>query len=493
VLQRLSVFRGGFTREAAEQVARASLGVLSALVTKSLLYRTAQGRYDVHELVRQYIGRQLMEAPPDYDATYARLSRYYGDWLQRQEPLLFSAEQHATLELITAEMGNVRAALTWATTHQDWSSLDKSLGTLYFFYEMSCRLEEAITTLDQWIAALRQVDAQTAALADYQVALGYALAVLSWFCPRFGQMGRARQDLEQSLALLRAQHAPHALACALGSAGALHFLAGDFAQSRQYVRESLHLYSILERDHWVGSCHHFLSYVSLAQGRLAEARMHSNEALRLLNPTGETWATIRVQTQLAAVLSAQGALPEAERLSRETLALSRAVHDPWSEAQTLTELGGLMLRQGQPIEAQRQLRESITLFKMMGDDWSLARSLNYMGDALYAAGDGPAAWEMFRQAYRVAQQTQIAPSALYAARGLADVLAKAGAIESAFELALHVALHVAVAQNTKVLAEQCCAELESTLTPHQADAARAKAHSRSFEAAVEEILAQPPL
>src|SRR5262249_21515481 len=56
VLQRLSVFRGGFTREAAEQVASASLGMLSSLVAKSLLHRTAAGRYDLHELVRQYMG-----------------------------------------------------------------------------------------------------------------------------------------------------------------------------------------------------------------------------------------------------------------------------------------------------------------------------------------------------------------------------------------------------------------------------------------------------
>src|SRR5262249_10299794 len=73
-LQRLSVFRGGFTREAAAQVAGASLGGLSALVTKSLLHRTIQGRYDVHELVRQYIGRQLEQLPLDHDATYARFS-----------------------------------------------------------------------------------------------------------------------------------------------------------------------------------------------------------------------------------------------------------------------------------------------------------------------------------------------------------------------------------------------------------------------------------
>jgi predicted ATPase/DNA-binding XRE family transcriptional regulator len=53
-LQHLSIFKGGFTREAAEHVAGANLSILSSLVSKSLLHRIDQGRYDLHELVRQY-------------------------------------------------------------------------------------------------------------------------------------------------------------------------------------------------------------------------------------------------------------------------------------------------------------------------------------------------------------------------------------------------------------------------------------------------------
>ena len=54
VLLRLSAFKGGFRREAAEQVAGATLYVLSALMTKSLIHRSGEGRYDLHELIRQF-------------------------------------------------------------------------------------------------------------------------------------------------------------------------------------------------------------------------------------------------------------------------------------------------------------------------------------------------------------------------------------------------------------------------------------------------------
>jgi predicted ATPase len=57
----LSVFRGGFTREAAQQVAGASLVTLTTLIDKSLLRINANGRYDMHELLRQYAADKLME------------------------------------------------------------------------------------------------------------------------------------------------------------------------------------------------------------------------------------------------------------------------------------------------------------------------------------------------------------------------------------------------------------------------------------------------
>ncbi|MGH8631367.1 MAG: ATP-binding protein, partial [Burkholderiales bacterium] len=85
VMRQLSVFRGGFRREAAEQVAGATLPLLSALVDKSLLRRTEAGRFDLHELVRQYAAAQLQADPQDEFVTCERFSHYYAVWLQRQE------------------------------------------------------------------------------------------------------------------------------------------------------------------------------------------------------------------------------------------------------------------------------------------------------------------------------------------------------------------------------------------------------------------------
>jgi DNA-binding CsgD family transcriptional regulator len=59
MLMRLSLFQGGFSRAAAEQVAGASLQTLAGLIEKSFLTQEPSGRYEIHDLLRQFSAQQL--------------------------------------------------------------------------------------------------------------------------------------------------------------------------------------------------------------------------------------------------------------------------------------------------------------------------------------------------------------------------------------------------------------------------------------------------
>lgn len=74
---RLSVFRGGFSREAAQAVAGTTLPVLSSLVDKSLLRRAPDGRFEMHELLRQFAGARLEETPEAVEQAMEAHGRYY--------------------------------------------------------------------------------------------------------------------------------------------------------------------------------------------------------------------------------------------------------------------------------------------------------------------------------------------------------------------------------------------------------------------------------
>src|SRR5690606_30722792 len=75
LVARLSVFRGGFSRRAGQDVADAGLRPLAALVNKSLLRRDPdRGSYHMHELLRQYAEAKLGE---NRHEAHARHSAYY--------------------------------------------------------------------------------------------------------------------------------------------------------------------------------------------------------------------------------------------------------------------------------------------------------------------------------------------------------------------------------------------------------------------------------
>ncbi len=108
-LMGLSVFAGGFDREAAQAVAGASLPVLTRLADKALLWRVGDGRYDLHELIRQLARRKLVET----DRERAALSLHSGWYLalaaRQGEPLKGREEAQATQRL-EKERENIRAA-----------------------------------------------------------------------------------------------------------------------------------------------------------------------------------------------------------------------------------------------------------------------------------------------------------------------------------------------------------------------------------------------
>ena len=93
-----------------EQVAEASLAGLTALADKSLLRRTAAGRYDMHGLLRKYGQVKLREAG-ELQAIRGRHQAYYLGLGEQAEPGLRGADQLAWLARLETEHDNLRAAL----------------------------------------------------------------------------------------------------------------------------------------------------------------------------------------------------------------------------------------------------------------------------------------------------------------------------------------------------------------------------------------------
>ena len=157
VFARLSVFRAGFRREAAEEVAGATLPVLTALLDKSLLRREAEGRYRLHELVRQYAAACLDQSDAGAANAHDQHCAYYTEFLAQKAADLYGGRQAQALAEIAPELENIRAAWQHASQHRRIADIQRAAYPLYIFYDYNSRyqegfqlFEETAQRLDQW-------------------------------------------------------------------------------------------------------------------------------------------------------------------------------------------------------------------------------------------------------------------------------------------------------------------------------------------------------
>jgi predicted ATPase/class 3 adenylate cyclase len=117
LFRRLTVFTGGWTLDAAEQVAETDLETLGALVDKSLV-RHNEGRFWMLETLREFGGERLDEAgeKPELNRRHATFFAALAESADLTADALDRPQQFA---VVLPEIGNLRAAMDWATASGD--------------------------------------------------------------------------------------------------------------------------------------------------------------------------------------------------------------------------------------------------------------------------------------------------------------------------------------------------------------------------------------
>ncbi len=194
VLMKLAVFRGGFDLEASAYVAKASPAILASLVDQSLIHLNKNGRYDIHELLRQYAAEKLA-LTGEVDSVAQSHLDYFVKFADQAESYLFSSQQILWFDRLEVEFDNLRAALIKAVESEMGLRLAASLG--WFFSERAHWLE-GFDWLERVIAANPNAPISLLAKAYHNV------AALSGLVGQFGEDRRTRGLCETALTLARA-------------------------------------------------------------------------------------------------------------------------------------------------------------------------------------------------------------------------------------------------------------------------------------------------
>ena len=329
----LSVFRGGFTRAAAEIVAMGGKGaaisprLLSRLVNQSFIqYNQAGDRYQMHELLRQYGAEKLAQDPVHETQVRDQHSHYFCHWLQELGARLQSDKQQAALDEIEAEIENVRTACNWAAGQGHVGRLSNALDGLVRFYDWRRSYQAGEIVLGNLADRLAAAWDPSSPMTDIaHVVIARILAWQSKFHGMLGNAARREQLVLEGLAHL--QSAP---------------LAGHDTR--------------LERAHLLVQLAYAQYWEDLETAKKSFTRSHD-----LYQELGDREGQAYALVGLGRVARNLHAYEEAEAALAQSLALRQAVGDRIGSAEALTLLSGIALTQARFVKAERLVRQSLAI------------------------------------------------------------------------------------------------------------------------------------
>ncbi len=247
LMRRLSVFAGGFSLDAAEEVCAdesldgyAVLDLIGRLVDKSLVqadHGDGETRYRLLETIRHYARQKLVEAD-EVDATRDRHLAYFLALAARAEPELAAEIGVAWLDRLDTEDDNVRAALDWADSVERHEAFLRMVVALTLFWELRGHLGAG----GRWFQRALAHD------AGPSVARARALWGAAHVALYSDDFETAAQRAPEALAMAEAVGDQWAVARALNTLGYLQ-LWSDPSAARLGLEQSIDLGQGIG-DHW---------------------------------------------------------------------------------------------------------------------------------------------------------------------------------------------------------------------------------------------------
>jgi predicted ATPase/DNA-binding CsgD family transcriptional regulator len=355
LLRRMAVFVGGFTVDAAIDVAGdgtlpegAVVEGISSLVDKSLLLPAAlddaanddlgEPRFGMLETVREFALEELARSGEE-DALRRAHADYFRALAERAEPELRGAGQVAWIARLETELPNLRAVLDWSLAGGDVKTGLRLAGALYWFWFLRNHVAEGRT----WFERARVAGREPAAAAG-KAALG--AAVLAW-------------------------------------------RAAEYAMAKNYAEEALERFAACD-DRWG------VAVVVHWQGHLAEDLEHDGErsiailadSLAQFEAIGDAWGVAFSQRCLGrAWMGIKGDYDRATSLLTPALATFRRLGDGWNIGVTLHKLGDNAREVGNWPEAIAAYQESLAHHWTQRDPLGVADALLRLAQILVALGD----------------------------------------------------------------------------------------------------------
>ena len=480
-LMSLTIFQGSFSRQAAQAVSGASIHILLALQNKSWLQFNSDGRYQIHELLRQYAAEKLHENPLARQLAREKFGNYYAAFLDEQGERTKGPEQKSVFDAIAVEFENIR--LAWQIlVEEDKTDLavEKMSVALYRYAEIRDKYFDLNPLLDlgiQWIAkdagngvkpellaillvvgAMFTPYGRASHLFYFRLASQEEAVLNAWrlsggsieTIKRMGYWGillcflACRVDIQQAIEYLsqlqsyyRDQNRRWELA------NCLKFLAVIFTESglygnhpivfpkvqeeaQQLLEEALMIFSELGDLNEGEQTREFLGLLSSVQEKYQEAIGHFKTALANLENVGDPFPANNIADSLAEAYQDMGDYASAFEALHAIRRRLEQIGDKTGVANALSKESLIALRYSSLEHARQTRQESLSLYQDVDNSLGVAWATWEMGEINRVAGDLISARDWFEKARLSFENLGDRTSSVFYERGLGDIAQMTG-------------------------------------------------------------------
>jgi predicted ATPase/DNA-binding SARP family transcriptional activator/tetratricopeptide (TPR) repeat protein len=368
VMKALSIFRAGFTREAAQSVTGASARTLLEMTNKSWLQRLSSGRYQIHELLRQFCFEKLQQEPVTFEQVKKRYCEYYESFGSRLWQAMKGRDQKSAFATAGEEFENFNTAWAWLVgNNQIGTAVEYLLPTLFYYAEIRDLTPELLQVANGSTLEIMKDLPETSERHRWEIILNTALNIPGRFAV-YEVIGFGMQkDLLQSI------------------------------------------WSLLEKEGPSYQADYWSIRLAYAYGLF----VHDETAIRYLENVllemqdgNQSWERAMAQLYLAKLQLPQLSYsPEKiaalERHTLDAVAIFSAMDDELNVSYALLQLGSIKVKQEKLEEAIEQWGLATAALSNL-DEWAAANvAIRLMGDAYLQMGQFEEAFNCFDRIARI--------------------------------------------------------------------------------------------
>jgi predicted ATPase/DNA-binding SARP family transcriptional activator len=473
-LRKLSVFRGGVTREAAAVVAGVSIPVLVALVDKSLVRVAPNGRYDRHPLLFRY-GRQKLAEVPELEArVQERHAEYYIRLLIEWGSRFQGRHAERAMAVVQEDLDNILTAWRWAIDAVRVRELQQATAPLQQFFALQERGREGAEVFGQVIDVLSETD------PHHRAALGYALVSHGYFLD--AKDPNRLKVLQYGLKLLRPVRAGTGVMWGLYVLGLSAVWTGDREGARQYYHQTL-LLALEEHDERAeGDSLTNLARLMQDGGEYEESIRFAREAVTVWQALGDDFGEVWALIWLGLAMLRSGRLDDAKSVQERAIRIAREREDTLQTSLLTAHRGLLAHAEGDLLLARDLHLEALAMSTgSLEDSFTKPMYLADLGRIEMTLGNDEAAYQRFTESLVLAVPHRWSAHQLSALAGVAELRARRGtrlpALELGFLVMHHAATEFVHRQHMRVLTE----ELRAAVPADEVAAALARSRRTLLE------------